>query len=115
MKFEKDCFREIVEKNSEHFPQPGSKSSQTGNDFSEEDTIRLLVEPVLALAGWDIWDWKQVRRPRRNSVDPEPDISLYVSDQEDPVAVIEVKTPESGEFNIDKDSCGCLTKKTGNT
>lgn len=36
--------------------------------MSERDVIALIVEPLLLYAGWDIYNWSEVRRPSDNVV-----------------------------------------------
>ena len=68
--------------------------------ISETDTQILLVEPVLSLAGYDIYDPKIVKRASRGKNTREFDIEIYKNGKL--FLAIEVKSLGSSEFNIDK-------------
>ena len=72
--------------------------------LSEIDTQILLVEPVLKIAGWDIYNPLVVKRASRSAYKQEFDIEMYAS-QENPPRVkiaIECKSLGSAEFNAHK-------------
>ena len=73
-------------------------------NISEADTISILIEPVLEMAGWDLHDIGQIRRANRAGRGSKQmfDIELYCNVQcKYPRIVIECKSLKSDEFNID--------------
>ena len=83
---------------------------RSDSSLSEIDTQFLLVEPVLWLAGYDIYNPYIVRRASR-SPHSKFDIEVYKNGKL--FLVIEVKSFSSSEFNIDKQDSeiGKLIKK----
>lgn len=72
--------------------------------LSEIDTQISLVEPVLQIAGWNIYNPQEVKRASRSAYKQEFDIEIY-SSQENPPRVkiaIECKSLGSAEFNAHK-------------
>jgi len=68
--------------------------------LSEIDTQSLLVEPILCLAGYDIYNPCIVKRASRGANTKEFDIEIYRNGNL--YLAIEVKSLSSKEFNIDK-------------
>lgn len=88
-----------------------------GNKISEIDTQTLLVEPVLCLAGYDIYNPFIVKRASRNARhifgSGEFDIEVYKNGNL--FLAIEVKSFSSEEFNINKinNEIGKLEQRNG--
>lgn len=72
--------------------------------LSEIDTQILLIEPILQIAGWNIFDPLKVKRASRSSSKQEFDIEVYLSKNNPPRVkiAIECKSLRSSEFNFDK-------------
>ncbi|RUM50072.1 MAG: hypothetical protein DSY47_02575 [Hydrogenothermus sp.] len=74
-------------------------------DFvSEIDTQIFLVEPVLCLAGFDVFSPDIIKRANRNSKKLQGDIEVY--NNEKLVLFIEVKNIKSDEFPRDLNGKG---------
>jgi hypothetical protein len=75
-----------------------------GFRLSEIDTQVLLIEPVLALSGWDVSDPAVVKRASRSAKKREFDIEVYSAPDSPPRVqiAIESKALFSAEFNMDK-------------
>jgi hypothetical protein len=67
-------------------------SDEKNRRWSEIDTQVLLIEPVLDLAGWNLLDYKQVRRVSRAKNGQEFDIGLYGPDPDHVKIAIECKS-----------------------
>ena len=80
-------------------------------DISESDTQVLLVEKVLGIAGYDVFDPFVVRRASRSSTRPEFDVEVYRDGKL--FLAIEVKAISSQEFNIDQQEIGQIQIKNG--
>ncbi|MEM4406595.1 MAG: hypothetical protein QXS68_06070 [Candidatus Methanomethylicaceae archaeon] len=109
----------------------GARSDMCGNDMeikaildvfctaqkcdrklSEIDTQVLLVEPILYLAGYDIYDPYIVKRASRSRKSQEFDIEVYKGHIL--LLAIEVKALSSNEFNINSDrGVGALKEEEG--
>lgn len=78
--------------------------------LSEIDTQVLLVEPILCIAGYDIYNPRIVKRASRNPQSKEFDIEVYKRNKL--FLAIEVKALSSNEFNINsQNNIGALKKK----
>ncbi len=69
-------------------------------NLSEIDTQVLLIEPVLVLCGWDIFDPNSLKRANRSAKNHQFDIEIY--NDEKMFIAIECKSLSSKEFNIGK-------------
>jgi len=75
--------------------------------LSEIDTQVLLIEPVLALAGWSVHDVSQTRRANRSARKQSFDIEMRVDAQSTWIDLaLECKAVRSPEYNIEKMTTG---------
>ncbi len=86
-------------------------------DLSEIDTQILLVEPILQLAGWDLYNPSFIKRASRSKSKPSFDLEAYEyrDESETVFLAIECKSLNSREFNYrklpSKRGVGKLTQK----
>ena len=89
------------------------KRCEENGTLSENDTQALLVEPVLCLAGYNIYNPSIIKRASRASSRQEFDVEVYKNGKL--FIAIEVKSLSSKEFNISKinNGIGALSQQQG--
>lgn len=87
-----DLLRQTLER-AQRFEQQGKK-------LSEIDTQALLVEPILQVAGYDIYDPFVVKRASRNNFSEEFDVQVYEGSTFK--IAIEVKSLSATEYNTNQ-------------
>jgi len=99
-KFKKHRKRKEVIRNIKCIYKRCEKYEKNNGQLSEIDTQILLIEPILCLAGYDIYNPYVVKRASRSKQSQEFDIEVYKNGKL--FLAIEVKRISSSEFNIDK-------------